>query len=87
MSTDDLQVSEKQEAAIRKIFEAFVADCQSNGGGNADGCLPFSELFDLSCALNDPLSPVELDQLSEIFGDQIEWTAFIEYWKNCDSTE
>lgn len=80
-------ISKEEEAAIRAIFEAMVADCQSNGDGNADGCLPFSVLFDLSCALDDPLSPVELDRMSKIFGDQVEWSAFFDFWKNDASVE
>ena len=80
-------IGTKEEAAIRAIFHAMVADCQSNGDGNADGHIPFSALFDLSCVLDDPLSPVEMDRMSKIFGNQIEWSEFFDFWKNDDFAE
>ncbi len=73
-------ISHAQEAAIKRIFDALVAADLSS----ADNCLASTELMGLSSALNDPLSPVDLDRATKILGERISFEAFIEYWRNDD---
>ena len=73
-------ISAAEEAAIKRTFDALVAEV-----GGADGCMPSARLFDLSAILNDPLSPADLDRATKkLGGSKISFEAFFEYWRNDD---
>lgn len=67
---------DKITETIKKIFNQFDK--------NKNGYIDKSELNSLSIALNDPLTPAELQDLFKNIdkdnSGRISWDEFIEYW-------
>ena len=75
---DEFALSPAHIEAIRNIFNQFDKD--------KSGTIEKKELATLCIALNDPLSPPELQdffkQVDKDNSDKITWQEFINYWKS-----
>lgn len=74
MSTQNLTNDEVDR--IKQIFNQFDI--------NKNGSIDKKELYTLSIALNNPLSPAELQDFMRAFdkdnSSSISWEEFIDYW-------
>ena len=74
MSTQNLTNNEVDR--IKQIFNQFDK--------NKNGSIDKKELYTLSIALNNPLSPAELQDFMRSFdkdnSSSISWEEFIDYW-------
>jgi Ca2+-binding EF-hand superfamily protein len=74
MSTQNLTNDEVDR--IKQIFNQFDR--------NKNGSIDKKELYTLSIALNNPLSPAELQDFMRAFdkdnSSSISWEEFIDYW-------
>ena len=74
MSTQNLTNNEVDR--IKQIFNQFDK--------NKNGSIDKKELYTLSIALNNPLSPAELQDFMRAFdkdnSSSISWEEFIDYW-------
>tara|TARA_B110000261_G_C13028807_1_gene335367 strand:- start:808 stop:1041 length:234 start_codon:yes stop_codon:yes gene_type:complete len=76
MSTQNLTNDEVDR--IKQIFNQFDR--------NKNGSIDKKELYTLSIALNNPLSPAELQDFMRAFdkdnSSSISWEEFIDYWSS-----